>query len=46
MDEQAVLINEAVLHERPYQCRAAMDLAFVAGLALQLGDLPATSPWI
>jgi hypothetical protein len=40
VDEQAVLVNQAVLHERPDQCRAPMDLQFVAGLALQLGNLP------
>jgi hypothetical protein len=40
VDEQAVLVDQAVLHERPDQCRAPKDLQFAAGLALQLGDLP------
>jgi hypothetical protein len=35
VDEQAVLIDQVVLHERPEQGCAAVDLEFVAGLRLQ-----------
>jgi hypothetical protein len=44
VNEQAVLIDEAVLHERPDERRAPMDLQFVAGLVLQLATSTATSP--
>lgn len=32
LDEQAILVDQAVLHERPDDCRAPMDLELVADL--------------
>jgi hypothetical protein len=39
IDPQAVLVDEVVLHQRPGEGAAAVDLELVARLLLQLGDL-------
>jgi len=39
VDEQAVFVDELLLHEHPGEGPACVDLEFIAGLVFQVCDL-------